>query len=129
MIILKPEGIYVPNVTPFNNEGEIMYDALGELVEYWIKGGITGIVANASTGEAPYLSRDEKIKIIQYIKEKAGNRAKVYAGTGAMSTWETIELTKDAKDAGAEGINLVGMCCSGAEMLSRHLKICHCCHD
>ena len=102
MIILKPEGIYVPNVTPFNNEGEIMYDALGELVEYWIKGGITGIVANASTGEAPYLSRDEKIKIIQYIKEKAGNRAKVYAGTGVMSTWETIELTKDAKDAGAE---------------------------
>ena len=102
LMTLKPEGIYVPNVTPFNKKGEIMYDALGELVEYWIKGGITGIVANASTGEAPYLSREEKVEIIQYIKEKAGKRAKVYAGTGAMSTWETIELTKDAKDAGAE---------------------------
>ncbi len=102
MIILKPEGIYVPNITPFNKNGEIMYDALGELIEYWIKGGITGIVANASTGEAPYLSREEKTKIIEYIREKVGKRAKVYAGTGAMSTWETIELTKDAKDAGAE---------------------------
>ena len=100
--MLKPEGIYVPNITPFNKRGEILYDALGELVEYWIKGGITGIVANASTGEAPYLSREEKIKIIQYIKEKVGTRAKIYAGTGAMSTRETIELTKDAKDAGAE---------------------------
>lgn len=100
--MLKPEGIYVPNITPFNKQGEIIYEALGELVEYWIKGGIIGIVANASTGEAPYLSRDEKIKIIGYIREKAGNRAKVYAGTGAMSTWETIQLTKDAKEAGAE---------------------------
>jgi 4-hydroxy-tetrahydrodipicolinate synthase len=99
---MKPEGIYVPNVTPFNKEGEIMYESLGELIEYWIEGGITGIVANASTGEAPYLGRDEKTKIIEYIREKVDGRVKVYAGTGAMSTWETIELTRDAKDAGAE---------------------------
>jgi 4-hydroxy-tetrahydrodipicolinate synthase len=102
MIKLKPEGIYVPNITPFNREGEVIYDSLGELVEYWINEGITGIVANASTGEGPYLSREEKIKVIQYVKDIAGNRLKVYAGTGSMSTWETIELTKDAKDAGAE---------------------------
>lgn len=99
---LKPEGIYVPNITPFNKEGEIMYDELGKLVDYWVKGGVSGIVANASTGEAPYLSREEKRRLIQYIRERADSGVSVYAGTGSMSTWETIELTKDAKDAGAE---------------------------
>jgi 4-hydroxy-tetrahydrodipicolinate synthase len=102
VIILKPTGIFVPNVTPFSHEGEIMYDELGKIIEYWVKGGITGIVANASTGEAPYLSRGEKNQLIMYIIEKADNRIQVYAGTGAMSTWETIELTMEAKDAGAE---------------------------
>ena len=102
LITLKPEGIYVPNVTPFNWKGEIMYEALGELIEYWIDGGITGIVANASTGEAPYLSDSERIDLINYIIEKADNRVQVFAGTGAPSTWKTIELTRDAKEAGAE---------------------------
>lgn len=102
LITLKPEGIYVPNVTPFNKKGEIMYEALGELLEYWIAGGITGVVANASTGEAPYLSDSERIDIINYIIEKADNRIQVFAGTGAASTWKTIELTKSAKEAGAE---------------------------
>jgi len=99
---LKPTGIYVPNITPFNHLGEIMFDEFGELIEYWIKGGISGIIANASTGEAPYLSRDERKKVIEFIKDQVGNRVEVYAGTGSMSTWETIELTKDASDYGAE---------------------------
>ena len=102
MINLRPEGIFVPNVTPFNEKGEIMYDALGELLEFWIDNGVTGIVANASTGEGPSLSKKEKIKIIEYIIEKANGRIQVFAGTGAMSTWETIKLTKDAKEGGVE---------------------------
>ena len=102
MIKLKPQGIYVPNITPFSKTGEIKYDALGKLVKYWTEGGISGIVANASTGEAPYLRREEKIQVIEYIREQADPKVHVYAGTGAMSTWETIELTREAKDAGAE---------------------------
>ena len=98
---MRPEGVFVPNITPFNRDGEIMYDALGKLLEYWIKEGVTGIVANASTGEAPYLSREERKEVIAFIRENAETRVKVYAGTGAMSTWETIELTRDAYEAGA----------------------------
>lgn len=102
LIALKPEGVYVPNVTPFNERGEIMYKALGELLEYWRENGITGIVANASTGEAPYLSDNERIDIINYIREKTDGRIQIFAGTGSPSTWKTIELTRDAKEAGAE---------------------------
>ncbi len=99
---MKPTGIYVPNVTPFNAKGEIMYDKLGELLEFWIDGGISGVIANASTGEAPYLSRDERVKVIEYLIEKADGRITVFAGTGATSTQQSIELTRDALAAGAQ---------------------------
>jgi 4-hydroxy-tetrahydrodipicolinate synthase len=99
---MKPEGVFVPCITPFNKYGEIMFDALEDLVDYWINGRVSGIVANASTGEAPYLSREEKRKIIEFLIDKVDGRVKVFAGTGAMSTRETIELSRDAKEVGAQ---------------------------
>ena len=102
MITLKPTGVYVPTVTPFDEQGEIRFDALEKLIAHWLDGGVSGLVANASTGEAPYLSRDEKKSIIEFMVEKVDGRAQVYAGTGAMGTRETITLTRDARDAGAE---------------------------
>jgi len=102
MIELKPEGIYVPNVTPFNKKGEIQYNAIEKLIEYWVKTGLSGMVVNASTGEAPYLSKTEKRELIEYVVEKVDGRFRVFAGTGSMSTRDTIELTQEAKEAGAE---------------------------
>jgi 4-hydroxy-tetrahydrodipicolinate synthase len=99
---MNPEGIYVPNVTPFNEKGEIVFDELDRLVEFWIKNKVSGIVANASTGEGPYLGRDEKTQLIQHLVKTVDGRAQVFAGTGSMSTHETIQLTQDARDAGAE---------------------------
>ena len=99
---MKPEGIYVPNVTPFNSKGDILFDKLEELLEHWIVGGIRGVVANASTGEAPYLNREERVKIIKYLVESADGRISVFAGTGATSLRQTVELTKDSLEAGAE---------------------------
>lgn len=101
---MKPKGIYVPNVTPFTNKGEINYNGLESLLEFWIKNGVSGIVANASTGEAPYISRKEKTSIIEFMIERVDGRAQVFAGTGAMSTQETILLSIDAKNAGAEAL-------------------------
>lgn len=102
MIELKPEGIYVPNVTPFDKEGNIIFDALGKLLDFWVAEGVSGVVVNASTGEGPYLSREEKMQIIEYAVDKVNGRAMVYAGTAALSTKDTIEYTRDAKEAGAE---------------------------
>lgn len=99
---MKPTGVYVPTVTPFDKHGEIMFDALEKLIEHWLDGGVSGLVANASTGEAPYLSREEKKRIIEFMVDKVAGRAQVFAGTGAMGTRETITLTRDAKEAGAE---------------------------
>ena len=99
---MRLEGIYVPNVTPFDAEGNIIYDSLGELIDFWIDSGVSGIVANASTGEGPYLSRGEQMSIVEFVVGRVDGRAQVMAGTGAMGTRETIEMTREAADAGAE---------------------------
>ena len=99
---MKLEGIFVPNVTPFNDQGWIDKEALSELIEFWIGSGVSGLVVNASTGEGPMISRDEKGDLIEFVRDKMGGRGIVIAGTGAISTGETIELTRDAKDRGAE---------------------------
>ena len=99
---LKLDGVYVPNITPFDEKGEIQYDALAELIEYWIHAGVSGVVANASTGESPYLSREELQKVLRFVIDHIDGRVQVMAGTGAMATRETIELTRDAKNEGAD---------------------------
>jgi 4-hydroxy-tetrahydrodipicolinate synthase len=99
---LNIEGIYVPNVTPFDDSGEINFDALGALIDFWVRSGVSGLVVNASTGEAPYLSRVEKRRIIEYALERVREGCRVFAGTSALGTRETVELTRDALDAGAE---------------------------
>ena len=99
---MKPEGIYVPNITPFDEKGDIMFDALGKLIDFWAGSGVSGLVVNASTGEALYMTREEKKSIIEYALDRAPQGCKIFAGTAALSTRETIELTRDALDAGAE---------------------------
>ena len=99
---MKLEGIFVPNVTPFDERGEIEFGALADLVEFWLEAGVSGLVVNASTGEGPLLSREEKRVLIEFVKEKVDGRGMVIAGTGAIGTRETIELTRDARDLGAD---------------------------
>ena len=104
---MELEGIFIPNVTPFDRHGEIDSGALLNLVDYWLGTGVSGLVVNASTGEAPYLSRDEKNMLLKLVLDKVGGGARVIAGTGAAGTRETIELTRDAKDLGADAALVV----------------------
>ncbi|MFP3952322.1 MAG: 4-hydroxy-tetrahydrodipicolinate synthase [Candidatus Bathyarchaeia archaeon] len=104
---MRFKGIYIPNVTPFTSKGEINYDSLENLLESWIKAGVSGLVVNASTGEAPYLNRDEMMQIARFIVDKTDGRIDVISGTGAMGTRETMELTTDAKEAGVDAALVV----------------------
>lgn len=99
---MKPEGVYVPNVTPFDEAGEIDWGALEGLIEFWLDAGVSGLVVNASTGEGPLLSREEKRATIEFVRRRVGGRGAVIAGTGAIGTRETVELTRDAADLGAD---------------------------
>ncbi|MEM3640883.1 MAG: dihydrodipicolinate synthase family protein [Candidatus Bathyarchaeia archaeon] len=104
---LKLDGIFVPNVTPFTKEGDIDEEALRACVQFWINSGISGLVPCGSNGEAPYLSREERKKVVETVVDEVNGKVHVIAGTGSTSTWETIQFTKDAKDLGVDGVLIV----------------------
>jgi 4-hydroxy-tetrahydrodipicolinate synthase len=72
-----------------------------------MEGGVSGLVPCGSNGEAPYLSRQERRKVIETVVDEVNGKIPVIAGTGSMSTKETIAFTRDAKDLGADAALIV----------------------
>lgn len=94
-------------VTPFNPGLEIDYDKTKKLVNHLIATGTDTIIVAGTTGESPTLSKEEKIKLFEYVVTYVDGRAKVIAGTGSNDTRGTIELTKKAEETGVDGVMLV----------------------
>ncbi|MGB9778409.1 MAG: 4-hydroxy-tetrahydrodipicolinate synthase [Candidatus Bathyarchaeales archaeon] len=101
------DGIFVPHITPFTREGELDEDSLRKCVKFWLNGGVAGLVPCGSNGEAPYLNREERRRVIEIVMEEAGGKVRVVAGTGSLSTRETIQFTRDAKDFGVDAALVV----------------------
>lgn len=99
-------GIFIPLVTPFY-EGEIDWESLERLVEYYIEKGVDGLVPCGTTGESPTLSEEEHIEVIRFVVEKTAGRTKVIAGTGSNETKKAVEFTKEAERLGADGALVV----------------------
>jgi len=102
-----PRGIYVPHVTPFGPDGAVDGEALRTLVEFWVKAGVHGLVPCGSNGEAPYLTRAERKAVVQEVVESVEGRTRVIAGTGSVSTAETVEFSKDVQDADVDALLVV----------------------
>jgi 4-hydroxy-tetrahydrodipicolinate synthase len=100
------EGVLTALVTPFR-DGTVDERALQELVELQIAAGVDGLVPCGSTGEAATLSHAEHRRVIEVVVAAAHGRVAVLAGTGSNSTREAIELTRHAKEAGADGALLI----------------------
>ncbi|OQX54563.1 MAG: 4-hydroxy-tetrahydrodipicolinate synthase [Candidatus Omnitrophica bacterium 4484_213] len=94
------QGSYVALVTPFK-DGAVDDEKLRELVESQIKQGTNGILPCGCTGEAATLTHEEQKRIIKIVVETVNKRVPVLAGTGSNSTAEAYDLTKYAKEAGA----------------------------
>jgi 4-hydroxy-tetrahydrodipicolinate synthase len=105
--MLKFKGIIPAVLTPFNNKGEFDEEAQRENLRFLIENGVHGLMVNGSTGEAENLSREERRKNVELAVEEAGGKIPVIAGTGVPSTKVTIDLSKDAKDAGADAVMIV----------------------
>jgi len=99
-------GAFTALATPFL-KGRVSLADLKRLVEHQIRGGIDGLVPVGTTGESPTLSNEEHVEVIRATVEFARGRVPVIAGTGSNSTEEALELTRHARDAGADGILLV----------------------
>ena len=99
-------GAIVAIVTPFR-EGKVDEKAYRNLINFVIKGGVSGIVPCGTTGESATLSHKEHEHVIDITVDEVGKRVPVIAGTGSNSTTEAIRLTKHAKDAGADAALLI----------------------
>jgi len=96
------EGIFPALVTPFKNEVEINEEALRRLVNFVVDKGVTGVVPVGTTGEFVYLLTEERKRVLEIVVDEVNGRVPVIAGTGASSTMEAIELSRHARDVGAD---------------------------
>ncbi|MFK9093510.1 4-hydroxy-tetrahydrodipicolinate synthase [Bacillus salipaludis] len=94
-------------VTPFDQNGDVDFDATKELVNYLIANASDGLVVAGTTGESPTLTTEEKVALFKYVVEVVDGRVPVIAGTGSNNTRASISLTKQAEEAGVDGIMLV----------------------
>ena len=101
------QGSMVAIVTPMFDDGSLDLDTLRKLIDWHIDAGTDGIVVVGTTGESPTVDVDEHCLLIKTTVEQVAGRVPVIAGTGANSTREAIELTKNAKELGANACLLV----------------------
>ncbi len=95
------KGIMPPITTPFEH-GEVAYDKLAQNIATWNKTGLTGYVVMGSNGESAFLTREEKLKLVEVTKRNLGSGKLIIAGTGSDSIKETILLSNGAADRGAD---------------------------
>lgn len=105
--LLMLQGSMVALVTPMREDGALDYASLQTLIEWHIEAGTDAIVAVGTTGESATLDEHEHCEVIRRVVEYVGGRLPVIAGTGANSTREAIDLSRCAKEAGADACLLV----------------------
>ena len=100
-------GSIVALVTPMHVDGSVDWEALEGLLDLHIEAGTGAIGAVGTTGESATLSVPEHCEVIKHSVNYVAGRLPILAGTGANSTWEAIELTRAAAEAGADACLLV----------------------
>jgi 4-hydroxy-tetrahydrodipicolinate synthase len=94
-------------ITPFDGKGKVDYEQAKRLANALLDSGSDGLVISGTTGESPSLSTEEKLRLFAEVKSAIGDRGAVVAGTGNYNTAESIELSKEAEQAGADALLLV----------------------
>ena len=100
------KGAATAIITPMTTDG-VDYESFGRLIDWQIEEGIDGIVVGGTTGEGSTLTDDEHREIIRFSVERAKGRTPIIAGTGSNDTDYAIDLTKFAKEAGADAALVV----------------------
>ncbi len=97
-------GVYAPLVTPFDEQENIAYDVLENLIDFVLANGVVGLVPAGTTGEVYALEAEERLELFRFVKEHAGERAVLIAGVNAGSTREVIRFAQAAEQLGYQGV-------------------------
>ena len=107
---MKPveiKGIIPPIVTPMNPDESVNIPELRNQVERQIAGGVHGIFPFGTNGEGYILSLKEKEEILEAVVDQAKGRIPVYAGSGCISTQDTVYMSKRAEELGADVLSII----------------------
>lgn len=91
-------------VTPFDENGTVLYDKFERNIDRYIEAGIRGFLVLGSTGESVYLEHDEKLKLLKASRKRVPSSMTLLAGTGLEGTQATIAMTREAADCGADAV-------------------------
>lgn len=98
------QGVHVASITPRGKQGEIDLGAAFELIDYFCAAGLRGIVLFSGPGEYPAFTAEERSRLL-YLAVKR-SRVPVLAGVGSATLDVSLDLAREARDAGAAGILL-----------------------
>jgi len=100
-------GIIPALITPMNKDETISEEGLRVVIDHVIGGGVHGIFILGSQGESFALTLEEKQRVIAVALEASAGRVPVYVGTGAITTAQSIHMTKLAKEMGADAVSVI----------------------
>jgi len=106
-ILAHLKGIFPPVVTPFDRRGEVDDGCFRENLRKYVGVGLGGIVVTGSTGEAPYLTERERLRLVELAREIVRPPEVMIVGTGLESTRETLRLSREAIARGADALLVV----------------------
>lgn len=101
------KGSIVALVTPFNEDGSVNFDKLGELIEFHIANHTDAILVLGTTGETPTMTHEEDDSIVQYAIEKANKRIPIYVGAGSNNTNTMLTYCKRYEEMGADALLII----------------------
>lgn len=119
---MRIHGIYPPLPTFFHEDETLDLETLREHVRRLREHGVANVVALGSNGEAVHLDHDERRQVFTAIREAAGPEAQILAGAGALSTRETIALSRLAHESGADVALILPPAHYGGRMTSAALR-------
>ncbi|MCD6216348.1 4-hydroxy-tetrahydrodipicolinate synthase [bacterium] len=105
--MVNPGQLITAMVTPFDDNGSLSKERTEKLVSHLVENGTNCILVSGTTGETPTLSDNEKLDLLGWVKEFVPDGFPVMFGAGTNSTAKSIELSKKAKDKGADILLLV----------------------
>jgi 4-hydroxy-tetrahydrodipicolinate synthase len=100
-------GVITAMVTPFDADGALDLAAARRLARHLIENGSHGLVVAGTTGEAPTLSDDEKLRLLEAVVDEVGDAATILCGTGTNDTRHSVHLTREACRVGADAVLVV----------------------
>lgn len=101
------KGIITPILTPMNSDESVNLDELRNQIERLLEGGVHGLFPFGTNGEGYILSESEKIEVLEATMDQVKGRVPVYAGTGCISTMDTIRMSKKAEELGADVLSII----------------------